>query len=103
MMKYISRKYCHGKQLFGKTVYNRILFIQTTFCKMLISLNEGPKCLTRLIPISKLKSALLFEQTVLTVLAIISILADVKAIIFDVNRLNQTFFKKRLTLFKKAY
>ena len=61
---------------------------------MLICHNGGPKFLTKLIPISKLTSAFLFEQTELTVQAITSIPADVKAIICDGNRVNQSFFFK---------
>ena len=52
----------HGKQLFGKLVDNPSLLAQTVLGIMLICLNGAPKCLTKLIPISKLTSAFLFEQ-----------------------------------------
>ena len=61
---------------------------------MLICLNGGPKFLTKLIPISKLTSAFSFEQIELTVQAITSVPADVKAIICDGNWVNQAFLKK---------
>ena len=57
----------HGKQLFGKSVENPALLVQTVLDIMLISLKGGSKFLTKLIPISKLISAFLFEQTELTV------------------------------------
>ena len=60
----------HGKQLFGKSVDNSSLLGQTVLAIMLICLNGGPKFVTKLIPISKLTSAILFEQTELTVQAI---------------------------------
>ena len=82
----------HGKQLFGKSVYSPSLLAQTVLGIMLICLNRGPKFLTKLIPISKLTSAFLFEQIELTVLAITSVPVDVKAIICDGNQVNQAFF-----------
>ena len=69
----------HGKQLFGKSADNPSLLAQTVFSIMLICLDGGPKFLTKLIPISKLTPAFLFEQTELTVQAITSVPADVKA------------------------
>ena len=75
----------HGKQLFGKSVDNPSLLAQTVLGIMLICLNGGPKFLTKLIRISKLTSAFLFEQIELTVQAITSVPADVKAIICDGN------------------
>ena len=57
---------------------------------MMVCLNL--KFLTRLIPISKLTSTFLFEQIELTVQAISSVPADVKAIIYDGNQVNQAFF-----------
>ena len=75
----------HGKQLFGKSVDNPSLLVQTELGIMLICLNGGQKFLTKLIPISKLTSTFLFEQIELTVQAITSLPADVKAIICDGN------------------
>ena len=83
----------HVKQLFGKSVDNPSLLAQTVLGIMLICLNGGPNFLTKLIPISKLTSAFLFKQTELTVQAITFVPADVKAIIYDCNRVNQAFFK----------
>ena len=60
---------------------------------MLICLNRGPKFLRKLIPISKLTSAFLFEQIELTVQAITSIQVDVNAISCDGNQVNQAFCK----------
>ena len=80
----------HGKQLFGKSVDNPS---QTGLGIMLICHNRGIKFITKLIPISKLTSAFLFEQIELTVQAITSVAADVKAIICDGNRVNQAFLK----------
>ena len=52
----------HDKQLFGKSVDNPSLLAQTVLGIMLIYLNGGPNFLTKLIPVSKLTSAFLFEQ-----------------------------------------
>ena len=52
----------HGKQLFHKSIDNLSLLAQTVLGTMLICLNRGPKYLKRWIPISKLTSAILFEQ-----------------------------------------
>ena len=93
----------YGKQLFGKSVDNLSLLAQTVFGIILIYLNESPKFLTKLIPISKLISAFLFEQIELTVQAITSVLADVKAIICDGNRVNQPFLKLYPTLPEKPW
>ena len=81
----------HGKQLFGKSVNNSSLLAQTVLNIMLICLNGGPKFLTKLIPISKLTSAFIYEQIELTVQAITSVPANVKAIICDGNKVNQAF------------
>ena len=83
----------HGKQLFGKSVDNPSLLAQTVLGIMLICLSGVPKFLTKLIPISKLTSAFLFEHTELTVYAITSVPAAVKAIICNGNQVNQAFFK----------
>ena len=86
-MKYIYKKMLlyHVKQLFGKSVDNPSLLAQTVLDIMLTCLNGGPNFSTKLIPVSKLTSAFLFEQIELTVQAITSLPADVKAIICDGN------------------
>ena len=68
----------HGKQLFGKSVDYPSRVAQTVLGIMLICLNRGPKFLAKLIPISKLTSAFLFEQIELTVQAITFVPANVK-------------------------
>ena len=93
----------HGKQLFGKSVDNPSLLAQTVLGIMLIYINGGPKFLTKLILISKLTSAFLFEQIELTVQAIPSVLTDVKGIICDGNQVNQAFFKLYPTLLEKPW
>ena len=90
----------NGKQLFGKSVDNPSLLAQTVLGIMFICLNGGPKFLTKLIPISKLTSAFLLEQIELTVQAITSVPANVKAIICDGNQVNQTFFNYILHFLK---
>ena len=70
---------------------------------MLICLNGGSKFLTKLIPISKLTSAFLFEQIELTFQAITSVPVDVKATICDSNRVNNFFFKLYPTLPEKPW
>ena len=77
----------HGKQLFGKSIDNSSLLAQTVLDIMFICLNGSPKFLTKLIPISKLTSAFLFEQ----IEFITFVPADVKAIIYDSNQVNQAF------------
>ena len=67
------------------SVDNPSLLAQTVLGIMLIYLNGAPKFLTKLIPISKLTSAFLFKQIELTVQAITTVPADVKAIICDGN------------------
>ena len=74
----------HSKQLFDKSVDNPSRLAQTVLGIMLICLNGGPKFLTRLIPISKLTSAFLFEQIESTLQAITSV-PTVKSIICDGN------------------
>ena len=78
----------HGKQLFGQSVDNPSLLVQTV---LLICLNGDSKFLKKLIPISKLTSAFLFEQIELTVQAITSVPAYVKVTICDGDRVNQAF------------
>ena len=92
----------HGRQ-FGKSVDNPSLLVQTELGIMLICLNVGPKFFTKLIPISKLTSAFLFEQIELTVQVITSVPADEKAIICDGNRVNQAFFRLYPTLPEKPW
>ena len=58
--------------------YDKWLFAPTVLGIMLICLNEDPKFFTRLIAISKLTSAFLFEQIQLRVQAITSVPANVK-------------------------
>ena len=87
----------------GKSVDNPSLLALTVLGLTLICLSGGPKFLTKLIPISKLTSAFLFEQTELTVQAITSVPADVKAIICDGNWVNQAFLKLYLTLSEKPW
>ena len=60
---------------------------------MLICLNGGPKFISKLLPVSRLTSAFLFEQIETTVQAISSTSANVKAIICDGNHVNRGFFK----------
>ena len=91
----------HGKQQFGKSVDNPSQLAQTVLGIMLICLNRDPKFLTKLIPISKLTSAFLFEEIELTVQAITFVPADVKAIIWDGNQVNQAFLKLYPTLLEK--
>ena len=71
----------HGRNFFFHLVDGLFLL-----CIILVCLNDGPKFLTNLIPISKLISAILFEQVELT------ILADVKAI-WDYNHERCVIFK----------
>ena len=92
-----------GKQLFSKLVDNPSLLAQTVLGIMLICLNWGPKFLTKLIPVWKLTSAFLFEQTDVTVPAITSVPTDIKAIICDGNQVNQAFFKLYPTLPEKPW
>ena len=93
----------HGKQLFGKLVDNSSLLAQTVLGIMLICFNGGLKFLTKLIPISKLTSAFSFEQIDLTVQAITSVPADVKAIICYGKQVNQAFLKLYPTLPEKPW
>ena len=94
----------HGKQLFGKSVDNPSLLAQTVLGIMLTCLKGGSKCLTKLIPISKLTSTFLFEQIELLVQAITSAPANVKAIIIcDSNRVDQAFFRLYPTLPEKPW
>ena len=82
----------HGKQLLDKSVDNPFLLAQTVLGIMLICLGGGgERLLTKLIPISKLTSAFLFEQIEWTVQAISSVPADVKAIICNGIWVNQAF------------
>ena len=59
-----------AQQLFGKSVNDSSLITQIVFGIKLICLNGSSKFLIKVIPISKLISASLFEQNDLTVQAI---------------------------------
>ena len=59
---------------------------------MAVCLNGGPKLLTKMMPISKLRSDFLFEQINSTNQKFDSVSANVKAIICDGNHVNQVFF-----------
>ena len=82
----------HGGTFFGTSEDNPMELSKTLLGIMAVCLNGGRKVLIKIMPISKLRSAFLFEQINLTHQKVDSVSANVKAIICDGNRVNQAFF-----------
>ena len=83
----------HGGTTFGTSEDSPMELLITLLGIMAVCLNGGPKVLIKMMPISKLRSAFLFEQINLTNQKFDSVSANVKAIKCDGNRVNQAFFK----------
>ena len=83
----------HGGTIFGRSEDNPVELSKTLSVIKAICLNGGRKVLIKMMPISKLRSAFLFEQINLTNQKFDSVSANVKAIICDGNRIIQASFK----------
>lgn len=93
----------HGGTLFGRSVDDPASLAKTILGIMVVCLYGGPKFLSKMLPVSGLKSQFLFEQIDATHQAIESSGGDVKAIISDGNRTNQSFFKLYKTIPNKPW
>ena len=70
---------------------------------MIVCLYGDPRFLSKMIPVSKLNSQFLMDQVSATTQVITSGGGQVKAIISDGNRTNQTFFKRHQTVPDKPW
>ena len=93
----------HGGYLFGKAVNDPSSLAKTILEIMIVCLYGGPRFLSKMIPVSKLNSQFLMDQVSATTQAITSGEGQVKAIISDGNRTNQTFFKRHQTVPDKPW
>lgn len=88
----------HGGSLFGKSLDDPSKLAKTMLGIMIVCLYGGPKFLSRMIPISKLRADLLFDQVDKTTQNIDAASGAVTAIICDGNRINQAFFRLHQTV-----
>ena len=84
----------HGGTIFGRSADNPSALAKTMLGIMIFCLNGGPKFLSRLVPVSRLRADFLFDQIKLTTQSVDAAGATVKAIVCDGNRVNQAFFQK---------
>ena len=85
----------HGGQLFGNSVNDNTQLAKTVLAFMIVCLHGGPKFLVKMLPVSKLDTDFLYDQS--------KILMDqikdsggnfLVAIICDNNHVNQAFLKR---------
>ena len=83
----------HGGKLFGKAVNRPEELATTVLGFMLVSLYGGPSFLFKMLPVHKLDSQFMFDQTHELLDRIRNAGGSVVSIICDNNRINQAFFK----------
>ena len=83
----------HGGTLFARATDNSQSLAKTVLGVMISCMFDGPKFISKMLPIAKLKSPFLYEQIRLTIDAINQSSGIVKAVICDDNRNNQAFFR----------
>jgi hypothetical protein len=83
----------HGGQIFGRSVDNPQCLAKTVLGMMVSCLFGGPNFLSKILPISRLKSTFLHEQVQLSIDYIEQAGGQVNAVICDGNRINQALFK----------
>ena len=84
----------HGGTIFGRSADNPSALAKTILGIIIFCLNGGPKFLSRLVPVSRLRADFLFDQIKLTTQSVDAAGATVKAIVYDRNCVNQAFFQK---------
>ena len=80
-----------GGTLFARATDNSQSLAKTVLGVMISCMFDGPKFISKMLPIAKLKSPFLYEQIRLTIDAINQSSGIVKAVICDGNRNNQAF------------
>ena len=84
----------HGGNIFGHAVNDSSSLAKTVLAFMVVCLYGGPKFLVKMLPVSKLDSDFLFEQSNVLIDKIKDAGGKVVSIICDNNRVNQAFYKK---------
>lgn len=84
----------HGGQLFGSSLSDNTQLAKTVLAFMIVCLYGGPKFLVKMLPVSKLDTDFLYNQSVMLIDQIKHSGGKLVAIICDNNRVNQAFFKK---------
>ena len=86
----------HGGQLYGNSVSDNTQLAKTFLAFMIVCLHGGPNVLVKMLPISKLDTDFLFDQSKMLIDQIKNSEGKLVAIICDNNRVNQAFFKRFL-------
>ena len=93
----------HGGTLFGKSIDDPAALAKTVLGVMVRCLLGGPKFITKMLPLSKVKCTFLRQQVDATVESISESSGNVAAVVCDANRTNQAFFKSFDTIPKKPW
>ena len=93
----------HGGSVFGKAANNPNLLANAVLGLLLDCLLGGPSFLAKMIPVTKLTSNFLNEQTEMMMEAITEAGGTVRALICDNNRTNQALFRKIPTIANKPW
>ena len=83
-----------GGTIFGKAVNHPDLLATTILSFMVCPLFGGPKFLYKVYPVVKLDTDFLYTETMNILNDMKSVGVDIKAIVADNNRVNQSFFKR---------
>jgi hypothetical protein len=93
----------HGGSVFGKAANNPNLLANAVLGLLLDCLLGGPSFLAKMIPVTKLTSNFLNEQTEMIMEAITEAGGTVRALICNNNRTNQALFRKIPTIANKPW
>ena len=88
-----SKSQYNGGIIFGKAVNQPNKLANTVLSFMLIGLSGGPKFLCRMIPVKERNAISLFEQADIIIKGVKQVGGELAAIIYDGNRVNQSFFR----------
>ena len=83
----------HGGSVFGKAVNKPNELANTVLSFFIVSGFGGPKFLFRMLPVHKLDTSFLREQTDNIIRSVNEVGGNIVAIVCDNNRVNQSFFK----------
>ena len=84
----------HGGELFGSSVNDNSQLAKTVLAFMIVCLYGGPKFLVKMLPVNKLDTNFLYDQSEHLIKQIKDNGGNLVAIICDNNRVNQAFFKR---------
>ena len=84
----------HGGQLFGRSIKDETSLAKTVLAFMISCFYGGPTFFVTMLPVNKLNSDFVYDQTKLICEKLSKVGGTVKTIITDNNRVNQAFFKK---------